>query len=103
MAGKAYSLLTQALQASGKVGLGKVVVRDREEAVMIGSLDGGLVLYKLRNPSELRKMESVPQIERKEANKDELKLSIHLVESMTATLTVRKSIWRTTTAMRCGR
>jgi DNA end-binding protein Ku len=86
VAGKAYSLLTQALKASGKVGLGKVVLRDREEAVMIGALDDGLVLYKLRNPTELRKMENVPQIERKEVNKEELKLSVSLVESMTSTL-----------------
>src|SRR6266700_289381 len=86
VAAKTYSLLTQALKASGKVGVGKVVLRDREEVVMIGPLDGGLVLYKLRNPSELRKMESVPQIEKKEVNKDELKLSISLVESMASSL-----------------
>src|ERR1051325_6765702 len=86
VAGKAYSLLTQALHASGKVGVGKVVLRDREEVVMIGPLDGGLVLYKLRSPNELRKMEDVPQFERKDANKDELKLSINLVQSMTSTL-----------------
>src|ERR1041384_6198706 len=86
VAGKAYSLLTQALKASGKVGVGKVVLRDREEVVMIGPLDEGLVLYKLRNPKELRKMDDVPQIEKKETNKDELKLSISLVESMASSL-----------------
>ena len=86
VASKTYSLLSQALKASGKVGVGKVVLRDREEVVMISPLDGGLALYKLRNPDELRKMESVPQIENKEANKDELKLSINLVESMATTL-----------------
>jgi DNA end-binding protein Ku len=86
VASKTYSLLSQALKASGKVGVGKVVLRDREEVVMISPLEGGLVLYKLRNPAELRKMESVPQIESKEANKDELKLSINLVESMATTL-----------------
>ncbi len=86
VAAKTYSLLSQALQASGKVGLGKVVLRDREEIVMISPLDGGIMLYKLRNPTELRKMESVPQIEHKEVNKDELKLSINLVESMASTL-----------------
>ena len=53
---------------------------------MISSMDGGLVLYKLRHPKELRKIEDVPQIEHKEANKDELKLSISLVESMASTL-----------------
>src|SRR6266550_359758 len=86
VAAKTYSLLSQALKASGKVGVGKVVLRDREEVVMIGPEDGGLILYKLRHPNELRKMESVPQIEHKEANKDELKLSISLVESMATTL-----------------
>ncbi|HEV2394679.1 MAG TPA: Ku protein [Verrucomicrobiae bacterium] len=86
VAAKTYSLLTEALKASGKVGIGKVVLRDREEVVMISPLDGGLVLYKLRNPQELRKMESVPQIEQKEVNKDELKLSVSLVESMASSL-----------------
>ncbi len=53
---------------------------------MIAPLDGGIVLYKLRNPKELRKMDAVPQIEMKEANKDELKLSMSLVDSMTSSL-----------------
>jgi len=86
VAAKTYSLLTQALKTSGKVGVGKVVLRDREEVVMVGPMDGGIVLYKLRNPQELRKMENVPQIEKKEVNKDELKLSISLVESMASSM-----------------
>ena len=86
VAAKTYSLLSAALKASGKVGVGKVALRDREETVMIAPQDGGIILYKLRQPNEVRKMEDVPQIERKEANKDELKLSISLVESMASTL-----------------
>ena len=86
VAAKTYSLLTEALKASGKVGIGKVVLRDREEIVTIAPQDGGLILYKLRHPNELRKMGDVPQIEHKEINKDELKLSISLVESMASTL-----------------
>jgi DNA end-binding protein Ku len=86
VAAKTYSLLSQALKASGKVGIGKVVLRDREEVVMISPQQGGLILYKLRHPNEVRKMENVPQIEHKEANKDELKLSLNLVESMASTL-----------------
>lgn len=53
---------------------------------MIAPLDAGLVLYKLRNPEELRNIESVPQLEQKEVSKDELKLSISLVESMSSSL-----------------
>jgi DNA end-binding protein Ku len=86
VAAKTYSLLSQALKASGKLAMGKVVLRDREEVVAIAPMDGGLMLHKLRNPSELRKMDGVPQIENKEANKDELKLSLSLVESMSSTL-----------------
>src|SRR5579883_3385133 len=86
VAAKTYSLLAQALSASGKVGIGKVVLRDREEVVLISPMDGGLVLYKLRNPVELRKISDVPQLEKAEINKEELKLSVSLVESMETNL-----------------
>ena len=86
VAAKTYSLLTEALKKSGKVGIGKVALREREEVVMISPLDTGIVLYKLRNPQELRKIEDVPQIEKKEVNADELKLSVSLVDSMSSTL-----------------
>jgi len=86
VAAKTYSLLSEALRTSGKVGVGKVALRDREETVMIAAQDGGIMLYKLRQPNELRKMDDVPQLERREVNKDELKLSISLVESMTSSL-----------------
>ena len=86
VAAKTYSLLSEALKASGRVGIGKVVLRDREETVMITAQDGGIMLYKLRQPNEVRKMDDVPQLERREVNKDELKLSISLVESMASTL-----------------
>src|SRR5215472_3263592 len=86
VAAKTYSLLTQALQSSGKVGIGKVVLREREEVVLVGPLETGLVLYKLRDPKELRKTADVPQLEQIQANKDELKLSISLVESMATNL-----------------
>ena len=86
VAAKTYSLLSEALKASGKVGIGKVVLRDREETVMVAPLDGGIMLYKLRQPTEVRKMEGVPQLEHKAVNKDELKLSISLVESMASSL-----------------
>jgi len=86
VAAKTYSLLSEALKASGRVGVGKVVLRDREEAVMVAPADGGIMLYKLRQPNEIRKMDAVPQIEHKEVNKDELKLSLSLVESMASSL-----------------
>src|SRR5260370_4584694 len=53
VAAKTYSLLTQALQARGKVGIGKVVLREREEEGLSAPLESGLVLYKPRTPPEL--------------------------------------------------
>src|SRR6185436_3614029 len=86
VAAKTYALLSQALKASGKLAMGKVVLRDREEVVAIAPMDGGLLLYKLRNPSVIRKMQNVPQLEAADVNKDELKLSLSLVDSMAARL-----------------
>src|SRR5215472_141170 len=86
VAAKTYSLLSQALKASGKVGVGKVVLRDREEIVTIGPQDGGIVLHKLRHPDEVRKIQEVPQLEQVEVKKEELKLSVSLVESMASKL-----------------
>jgi DNA end-binding protein Ku len=86
IAAKTYSLLSQALKASGKVGVGKVVLRDREEILMIAPQGNGLLLHKLRRPNEIRDINAVPQVEKKEINKDELKLSISLVESMASSL-----------------
>jgi len=83
---KAYTLLAQTMQASGKVGIGKVALRDREEVVMIAPFENGIMFYKLRHPQELRKMADVPQLEKREANPNEMKLSMSLVESMTTSL-----------------
>lgn len=83
---RSYSLLSEAMSATNKVGMGKVVLRDREEPVMIAPQDGGIMLYRLRQPADIRSMADVPDAQPRQANKDELKLSINLLESMSATL-----------------
>ena len=62
------------------------LLREREAVVLIAPHEEGMVLYKLRNPQELRKISDVPQLEKTEVSKDELKLSISLVESMATSL-----------------
>ncbi|MBL7994100.1 Ku protein [bacterium] len=83
VAAKTYALLSETLKQSGKVGIGKVVLRDREDVIMIAPHGHGILLHKLRHPNEVRKIENVPQIESIKINKDELKLALNLVESMT--------------------
>src|SRR5436189_3442640 len=48
VAAKTYSLLSKALEASGKVALGKVVLRDREAVVTIRPVDDGPTPYNPR-------------------------------------------------------
>ena len=83
---KTYALLREVLKDTGKVGLGKVVLRDREDFIAIAPQDEGLVLYKLRYPKEVRKMNEVPQLEHQEIDKNELKLAHTLVEQMVTSI-----------------
>jgi DNA end-binding protein Ku len=86
VAAKTYSLLSAALRDSGKMGVGKVVLRDREDVVMVAPKGDGIVLYKMRYPKEVRKIEDVPLVEKGKTNKDELKLAKSLIDSMSTTL-----------------
>jgi DNA end-binding protein Ku len=84
---KPYALLREVMKQTGKVGIGKVVLRDREDLVAIFPMEDGLVLQKLHYPHELRKMEDVPELEgTQKLNKNELKLATTLVSEMSTSL-----------------
>jgi DNA end-binding protein Ku len=80
---KAYALLREALKETGTVAVGKVVLRDREDFITVAPYESVLVLYKLRYPSELRPASEVPQLNSgKPVDPTELRLAIHLLETM---------------------
>jgi DNA end-binding protein Ku len=84
---KPYALLREVMRQTGKVGLGKVVLRDREDLVAVFPQENGLVLQKLRYPHEVRSIEHVPDVaSAKTLDKKELALATTLVEQMTTTL-----------------
>lgn len=83
VAAKAYGLLTATLRDSGKMGIGRVVLRDRESVMMLAPHGDGLLLYKLRYPDEVRQVEDVPQLDEVTVDTDQLKLAHTLVDSMT--------------------
>lgn len=85
IAAKTYGLLCQTLKDSGKVAVGKVVLRDRETPVLISPHETGILMYRLRFPNEVRKMSEVPQLLEVKADKEQLKLAKTLVDSMTTT------------------
>ena len=87
VAEKPYALLREVMRQTGKIGVGKVVLRDREDLVALFPHENGLVLQKLHYPHELRNIVDVPDIEAaQKLDKNELKLATTLVEQMTTTL-----------------
>jgi len=86
VANKAFTLLCKTLEETGKLGIGKIVLRDRENVMLIAPSKPGILLYKLRFPDEIRKMNNVPDLAEVETSDDELKLAKTLVASMTTKL-----------------
>jgi len=82
IAAKTYALLCETLKQSQKVGVGRVVLRDRENIVLLTPHKNGLLLYKLRYPEELRDITNVPNLNGVEADEEQLKLSKMLVDNM---------------------
>ena len=86
VAAKAYALLCKTLEQSGKLGVGRVVLRERESIMLIAPANPGILMYKLRYPDEVRKVNKVPDLVEMDANEDELKLAKTLVDSLSTTL-----------------
>src|SRR5215217_4077278 len=88
---KPYALLREVMKQTGKIGVGKVVLRDREDLVAVFPHQDGLVLQKLHYPHELRKMEDVPDLESvqnldaQKLNKNGLKLAPTLLQETPTT------------------
>lgn len=82
VASKAYALLSQTLKDTGKIGIGRVVLRDRENVMLLTAQENAILMYKLRYPNEVRSIAEVPMLNGVQTNEQELKLARTLVESM---------------------
>ncbi|HYG18662.1 MAG TPA: Ku protein [Ohtaekwangia sp.] len=83
VAAKTYGLLMHTLKDTGKIAVGKVVLRDRETPVLMAPHESGMVMYRLRYPNEVKNIREVPQLIEVKADKEQLKLAKTLVDSMT--------------------
>ncbi len=83
VASKSYHLLCETLKDTNKLGVGRVVLRDREHTVVISPHHEGMLIYKLRYPDELRKISSVPQLQEHDTESSQIDLAKTLVETMT--------------------
>lgn len=83
VAAQSYTLLLQTLKETGKMAVGRVVIRDREDIVTLSPKENGMVMYKLRYPEEVKSLKEVPLLNGLKSNKEQLKLAKTLVDSMT--------------------
>lgn len=86
VAAKAYALLGETLRSSNKVGIGKVIIRDREDVVIISPYETAIMMYKIRYPNEVRNITEIPLLNGVKADKEQLKLAKTLVDSMATNL-----------------
>jgi DNA end-binding protein Ku len=70
------------LQQSGKAGVARVTLRDKEDVALIAAYEGGLIMYKLRYPDEVRPIKNVPGLKESEADKSQVDLALTLVSSL---------------------
>jgi DNA end-binding protein Ku len=79
---KAYALLREALKRTGKVGVGKFVLRNREHLVVLKPEGDLIVLEQMRFLDEIKKPElDLPAKE--EASERELEIAVKLIDQLT--------------------
>jgi DNA end-binding protein Ku len=81
---KAFQLLWEALNTSGRVGIGKFSLREKEQLVLLRPLGRALALEILYYPDEIRSSDEITELdglEKIRTNPKELALALQLVES----------------------
>lgn len=81
---KAYTLLRETLQRTGKVGIARVAIRTREHVAVVGVRDRALVLYLLRYDEEVRGTKELDNVggTRVTVSPQEIQMAERLVEDM---------------------
>jgi DNA end-binding protein Ku len=83
-AGKAYSLLREALKKSKKVGLAKFVLRNKEHLAVIKPFGKVVVLNQLRFNDEIRPPEGLDLPGEKVAKGKEIEIALALIDHLTS-------------------
>jgi DNA end-binding protein Ku len=81
---KAYSLLVKILHETGKIAIGKVVLREREQLVALRAYQRGLVMHQLKYLDEIRPMDEIGNLDSlQKVDSKELSLGKTLVDNLT--------------------
>ncbi len=87
---KAYFLLLEALDKSGKAGLGSFVLRNRENLCVIKPYNGILLLNKIRFAEEIRDMSELTTTKKIKPKPEELKMALSLIDQLTTKFSIEK-------------
>lgn len=82
VAKKTYGLFCEVLKRSGKAGVGRIILRDKEDVVLLKAEEKGMIMYKLRFPDEVRDIKDVPDLDGLEVDEKQLALAETLVDSL---------------------
>lgn len=81
---KAYMLLKQAMEQSGKIGVAKITIRSKQHLAIVRVYKNALVLETIYFPDEVRNIDQVPGVpENVEITKKEMDTAIQLIEQLT--------------------
>ncbi len=83
---RSYALLREVMKRSGRIGIAKVILREREDVIAISPNGDGLMIQKLHYRHEVRSVADVPGLSNQATPQDnELQLAATLVEQMVTT------------------
>ena len=80
----AYAVFQQALEETGRIGIGKVVMRERQHLVAVESIAGRLVLTMLRFATEVVEAPEIAAVDRAKVAPKDVKLATDLIQALAA-------------------
>lgn len=86
---KAYVLLREALEKSGKAGLGSFVLRNKEHLCLIKPYEQVLILNKIRFQEEIRDVKEIT-LPKSKLKSDEIKMALSLIDQLTDKFDISK-------------
>ncbi len=83
---KAYTLLREAMNQTGKIAIAKITIRSKESLAAVRLYQDCIVMETIFYPDEVRAVEHVPGLPgRIEPNESELKMAVQLIENLATT------------------
>ncbi len=81
---KAYALLREALEKSGKIGVAEITIRSKRQMAVVRVYRNTLIMETIHYPDEVRNVEEVPSVpENVEINPKELDTAVMLIDQLT--------------------